>query len=73
MDYTKGYTKAQMWDSIERLASISHSVTSNDQRLVHKSYESVKTVSMQDLEPPRQVNVQPVVEQDSGHIVSEVG
>lgn len=67
------YTKSQMWAAIERLAQISPSVTSHNQRTAKQVFEATRTAGMTTLEPPRDIDLKPIIEADSGKIVSKIG
>ena len=63
-----GFNKSQMWAAIERLATISHSVASNNQRIVAKAFKTAQTIGMSSLEPPTRIVIRHTIEDTSGKI-----
>ncbi|MBG0777761.1 MAG: hypothetical protein H0S85_15155 [Desulfovibrionaceae bacterium] len=78
MERLKGMSREQMWDAVERLASISHSVASNGQRQLHKAFEAVRATTGASLDvsgdvPRAEVPTVQAPEAASGALLDDVG
>lgn len=67
---TRGFTRAQMWSAIERMSRGSHSIATRNMLLLRKAFLNARMATGQTAPDPH-LNMQAMVERDSGRIVTE--
>lgn len=53
----KYYDKEQMWNAVEMMNKGSYTYTAKLQRTLHQAWENVREATMQNLEPPREIEM----------------
>lgn len=64
------WDKAAMWDAVVRLAEVSHSHSSNTQRMMAEKFQTMRQLGMGEPEFPQTVDVSPLIEADTGKLAA---
>lgn len=65
-------TNDQVWDAIVRMATISHSETSNQQRAIAKARQKLKQNGLGAPEPIRELKARPTIDCDTGRVIDKI-
>ena len=65
--------RMQLWNSIASASGISRSITSRNLRALASAFKKNLEMSGQTMDPPDTVTVEPMIEAETGKLVTKVG
>ncbi len=66
------FDRTQMWNAVVSLAQVSHSYTSQNQRILSRVYTNLNAVGLASPALPQTVNIKQTVETTTGKVISKI-